>query len=87
MAYRRILRFLENLPCPECRRHSLEYIQQDPPDLSSSQALQVWAWSFHNNVNARLGKPLFPFTAYSQLYLSEMCWADWTAAECAQQDY
>lgn len=85
LAHRRILNFIENLPCAECRGHSKEYISENPPDLSSSQSLQVWAWRFHNAVNERLGKALLPFAAYSQLYLSEMCWANWSAADCGRR--
>ena len=84
LAQRRIQNFIENLPCPECRGHSMEYISENPVDLSSSQSLQVWVWRFHNAVNKRLGKALLPFAAYSQLYLSEMCWANWTAADCGR---
>jgi len=79
---RRIRGFISSLPCPECRTHSIEYLAMNPPDLSSSQALQAWAWRFHNAVNVRLGKRPLPFAAYSQLYLSEMCRANWSAAEC-----
>ena len=80
----RIQNFVANLPCPECRQHASEYLKENPPDFSSSSALQVWAWRFHNAVNARLGHQTFSFAAYSRLYLSEMCWANWSAAECSQ---
>lgn len=80
----RIANFVQTLPCAECRAHSIEYVRATPPDLTGSQALQVWAWRFHNEVNRRLGRRPFPFAAYSQLYLSERCWANLTAAECGR---
>ena len=84
IAEARIQNFVANLPCPECRQHASEYLKENPPDFSSSSALQAWAWRFHNAVNARLGHQTFSFAAYSRLYLSEMCWANWSAAECSQ---
>lgn len=76
----RIGRFIQSLPCADCRIHAAAYIAAVPPDASDAQSLQVWAWRFHNAVNRRLGKRQFPFAAYRQLYLSEMCWAEWSSA-------
>ena len=75
VAARRVYEFIGRLPCQECRKHSSAYLDSYPPDLTDTHTFQVWVWSFHNAVNRRLGKPLFPFSAYQQMYLSEMCWA------------
>ena len=75
VAARRVYEFIGRLPCQECRKHSSVYLDSYPPDLTDTHTFQVWVWTFHNDVNRRLGKPLFPFSAYQQMYLSEMCWA------------
>ena len=82
MAYRRIYKFIEGLPCEECRRHSMQYISAVPPDYTDSHTLQIWVWTFHNSVNKRLGRPIFTLEEYKHMYLSERCWAHWSADEC-----
>ena len=82
MAYRRIHKFIEGLPCEECRRHSIQYISAVPPDYTDSHTLQIWVWTFHNSVNKRLGHPIFTLEEYKHMYLSERCWAHWSADEC-----
>jgi hypothetical protein len=73
--YDRILRFLTQLPCADCRAHALRYFIHTPPDLTSSLALQSWAWGFHNAVNQRLGKPAFAYAAYQRQYADDISWA------------
>jgi len=82
LVQRRLTDFFNALPCPECRAHSMGYLAKYPPDITDSATLQAWTWRFHNSVNARLGKPAFPFSAYQQVYLSEMCWAHWPSEGC-----
>jgi len=82
LVQRRLTDFFNALPCPECRAHAAQYLARHPPDITDSATLQAWTWRFHNFVNARLGKPAFPFSAYQQMYLSEMCWAHWPSAGC-----
>lgn len=47
-------------PCKRCRSHFDRYISSYPPDLSSRDALVLWACAAHNDVNRRNGKPEFP---------------------------
>lgn len=47
------------LPCPTCRLHMQRYLIAHPPELSEN--MFFWAWDFHNNVNVRLGKPVFSY--------------------------
>jgi hypothetical protein len=63
-AFRRIWAFVTRLPCAACREHATRYVLRQPPILTSSSLLQVWAWRFHNAVNARLQKPLLPFETF-----------------------
>jgi FAD-linked sulfhydryl oxidase len=77
LAFRRIWDFTQNLPCVECRAHATASLLRRPPDLASSVALQAWVWGFHNEVNARLGKPAVSYEEYTRLYADEICWANW----------
>lgn len=74
----RIQNFLRNLPCVLCRTHAKEYYKKYPPSFGSSHQLQCWVWRFHNSVNRRLGKPLLYYKDYLKLYMSELCWANWS---------
>jgi hypothetical protein len=75
--FNRIWRFVTQLPCVECRTHAVAYVREHPPNLKDTHALQSWVWRFHNAVNLRLKKPVFPFEAYQQLYSDEIEWASW----------
>jgi hypothetical protein len=68
----RIAFFLGNLPCGECRSHAAVFVAARPPFLGSSLALQAWVWSFHNNVNRRVGKPTITYDEYRRLYAEEI---------------
>jgi hypothetical protein len=70
--HRRIWAFVSRLPCAVCRDHAIRYLQRHPPDLASTDALQTWAWRFHNAVNARLGKQLVSFDEYRVLYADDI---------------
>jgi hypothetical protein len=71
-AYQRIWAFVTHLPCPECQAHATRYVLANPPDLVDTHSLQGWVWSFHNAVNARLGKRLIDFDEYMALYSEEL---------------
>lgn len=47
------------LPCPECREHSRQYLEQSPPEVNITDVLTAsrYLYDFHNAVNVRLGKP------------------------------
>lgn len=45
--------------CSYCVGHLRQEVQQRPPDVSSSSALSLWLCKLHNEVNQRLGKPVF----------------------------
>lgn len=75
IVYRRIWNFVRELPCDNCCAHGLAYLISHPPDLASSEALQRWMCEFHNEVNARLKKPIVAYEEYRGLYADEICWA------------
>lgn len=60
----------DNLPCPECRQHALDYYWAvREPDLRSAATYQYWVFVFHDSVNQRLGKALRPdYSEYSDMY-------------------
>ncbi len=46
-----------NLPCPECRKHSVNYISKVRLDeINTKPKLINYLYKFHNFVNSRLGK-------------------------------
>lgn len=56
------------LPCPECVEHAKRYIMLNPPEKADD--IFVYTWRFHNNVNARLGKPQLPYEKARDAYLN-----------------
>ena len=46
-------------PCGYCADHLQEYIKKNPPTLDSNVQLSNWWCLVHNDVNQRLGKPIF----------------------------
>lgn len=45
------------IPCKECSQHCLDYVKSNPPHVQSKNNLIDWVYTFHNEVNIRLGKP------------------------------
>jgi len=46
-------------PCSHCASHLGENMKAHPPEVSGRDALSRWLCERHNDVNERLGKPLF----------------------------
>ncbi|KAI5120263.1 hypothetical protein M0805_004599 [Coniferiporia weirii] len=46
-------------PCSWCATHLGEEMQRHPPDVSGRAGLSRWLCMRHNEVNERLGKPVF----------------------------
>ncbi|XP_065659116.1 FAD-linked sulfhydryl oxidase ALR isoform X2 [Hydra vulgaris] len=51
--------FSKFYPCSWCAKHLQERLKTDVPDTRSSVALSQWFCELHNEVNQRLGKPIF----------------------------
>jgi hypothetical protein len=51
------------LPCPACRHHFHEILEQFPVEnhLATGKDLFAWSVAVHNIVNMKLGKPVIPF--------------------------
>ena len=49
------------LPCPDCAQHAVQYMSGvQLKHVPTKEAFKVVLWRFHNTVNARTGKPIFP---------------------------
>ncbi|KZT59427.1 FAD-dependent thiol oxidase, partial [Calocera cornea HHB12733] len=46
-------------PCAHCAQHLGAEIQRRPPDVSGREGVSRWLCDVHNEVNGRLGKPVF----------------------------
>ncbi|CAO3616152.1 unnamed protein product [Mucor hiemalis] len=55
-------------PCGECANHFHKMITEFPPQTSSRFAASQWLCGMHNNVNERLGKPIFDCTDLEEKY-------------------
>lgn len=52
-----------NLPCPNCREHAIEYIKSYPfTYIKTRTDLKNYIYHFHNVVNMRSKKPYFPYS-------------------------
>jgi len=60
-------------PCGNCRDHASKYLRDNPieknMDIKTTSGEDIgmfsWVWSFHNSVNARIGKKIMDWdTAY-----------------------
>ena len=66
-------------PCSTCRTHCQEYMKNHPMEEYENVLVEVgneklplglfvWAWKFHNVVNARLGKPQMTWDTSYNMY-------------------
>ena len=53
------LKFARMIPCGDCRAHWASLAIKNPPNLSSRRAYWLWVIFMHNEVNKKLGKPIF----------------------------
>lgn len=53
-----------DLPCAECRKHYRGFLAARPiGGLKTVREIEHWVFDLHNEVNARLGKPVYTFEA------------------------
>ena len=53
------------LPCKECKDHCILYVKLHPIVIPTNYEelhsyVRIWLYTFHEDVNSRLGKPSFP---------------------------
>lgn len=60
------------LPCKECRKHSVEYLQNNPPeksiDSNDKKAMFKWSSDLHNNANRIKKVPLLDWKIMYERY-------------------
>ncbi|KAF8786921.1 FAD-linked sulfhydryl oxidase ALR like protein [Argiope bruennichi] len=61
--------FSKFYPCKECAEDFREDISKNPPATSSRNELSQWLCNMHNNVNKKLGKPLFDCSTVDERWL------------------
>ena len=64
------------LPCPNCRQHYNEFIEENPAPATCGVQLQKWLVDFHNDVNERLGKPRMSLDSVKENYDPLMQFSD-----------
>lgn len=84
--HRFLLEFARVLPCSLCSAHFLAHLRAHVPDaqcavLRDRETLSWYLFTFHNEVNARLGKPLADWRAVRREYLGTSSDAAATAAD------
>ena len=57
-------------PCTHCASHLEGYIKTHPVEAESRSKLVGWMCDMHNNVNQRLGKPVFDCKIASDFWRS-----------------
>ena len=62
--------FTQKLPCGHCRAHWLAMMQRTPPDFSTAYNYFAWTVARHDEVNAKLGKPVFGLIAAADRWTS-----------------
>ena len=59
----------QNLPCPDCSKHAIQYITQHHLLwINSKDVLKNVLFHFHNTVNERKGNPMFDRTELDEMY-------------------
>jgi hypothetical protein len=62
------------LPCSICRKHYLQHIEKNPPQVESRDALTRWLVKIHNIVNIANHKPIIPYEHVREHYLGGRQW-------------
>ena len=59
MVFDNIILICSNLPCPYCKDHAMSYIKKYKKyNFDTKEKLKIFIFTFHNNVNKRLNKPI-----------------------------
>ncbi len=62
--------FARRLPCPRCRRHLKKYLDEHirSDTFEGKESISRFMNDVHNDVNARLGKPVWSYEENRRLY-------------------
>lgn len=64
-----------NLPCKQCKFHFSKLLEEYPIPAENRETLSKWLVDRHNDVNKRLGKPIYPYEFVIKKYqdMSNLC--------------
>lgn len=72
-----VYRICSGLPCPDCAAHAKEFLSKlDPQKLLTKDDFRNTLYIFHNVVNRRKGKPIFPISGlarYQSMPIAQIC--------------
>jgi hypothetical protein len=72
-----VYRICSGLPCPDCAAHAKEFLSKlDPQKLLTKDDFRNTLYIFHNVVNRRKGKPVFPVAGlarYQYMPIAQIC--------------
>ena len=60
-----IKQLCSNLPCPDCASHATHFLKRINTPDTKEQLIRI-LFDFHNVVNRRIGKPVFPFQSFEK---------------------
>ena len=70
-----IIKIISNLPCPDCRQHAIHFFRKKNASMyPTKESLIELIFNFHNLVNKRIGKPIYPkqnLSNYNKLNFSK----------------
>ncbi len=69
---RKFNKFLGDIPCEECRTHTVRFCESFPPNFQSKRDAEYWAFCLHNNVNHKLQKTPMTWGGYIIAYNSNI---------------
>lgn len=82
LAFSQILHGLvQTLPCIACRTHWSQLLRENPPQLENRQTAVRWVFDAHNEVNARLGKPQYPWVQLIVDFVEPRALSNWLQGE------
>jgi hypothetical protein len=72
-----VYRICSGLPCPDCAAHAKEFLSKlDPLKLLTKDDFRTMLYIFHNVVNRRKGKQIFPISGlarYQSMQIAQTC--------------
>ena len=55
-----IINIFQNLPCPYCKNHALNYIKKkNIYKIKTKEEMKTYLFDFHNEVNKRINHPIY----------------------------
>jgi FAD-linked sulfhydryl oxidase len=66
--------FSKYYPCSDCSYYMKEWMKGHPPMTQNRESFSLWMCNMHNEVNERLGKPIFDCSKVDERWLDG--WSD-----------